>query len=75
MRASLWMSATHAPYYLVPYMFNALLKTFFFRRTVGGVGGGGGARSKLKQIGRCLQCRVLWMCETVRRTAKHREPS
>ena len=41
--------------------FNALLKSFFFRRT--GCGGGRGAiRTKLKPIGRWLQRRVLWLC-------------
>jgi hypothetical protein len=40
--------------------FNALLKTFFFRRA--GRGGGRGVRSKLKPIARWLQRRLLWMC-------------
>ena len=41
--------------------FNALLKSFFFRRT--GRGGGRGAlRTKLEPIGRWLQRRVLWLC-------------
>lgn len=41
--------------------FNALLKSFYFRRT--GRGGGRGAiRTKLKPIARWLQRRVLWLC-------------
>ena len=55
--------------------FNALLKSFYFRRT--GRGGGRGAiRTKLKPIARWLQRRVLWLCglteeEIAANTARH----
>jgi hypothetical protein len=67
------MSSGHITEYLVRHRnmyrhsqqgweaFNALLKSFFFRRTGRG-GGRGGAKSKLKPIARWLQRRVLWLC-------------
>jgi hypothetical protein len=67
------MSSGHIAEYLVKHRnlyrhsqqgweaFNALLKSFFFRRTGRG-GGRGGAKSKLKPLARWLQRRVLWLC-------------
>lgn len=44
--------------------FNALLKTFFFRRTQRGgtYNKGRGKKTRLVPIGRWLQRRIIWMC-------------